>query len=173
MAKIRNILEEFMKKFTSTEDTGVRGVVEFKVFDANGNIKDVRTYQNMIMNDGKAQIVKLMGGLNTTAFTYIAIGDDDGTTLPLATANTTLGNEIARKAATVSTATTSVQDDTLVLQTTFSSADGLSGSASIKESGVFNASVRGIMLNRKTFAPINLNWDNGDSIQITWKIQVQ
>lgn len=155
------------------ESVGLKGVVRIEVLDKNGNVKDKREIKNLIVNTGKAQIASLMGGLSTAAFKYIAIGTDDGTTLALGSSNTALGNEIARKAASVTQVTTTVTNDTLQLQAMFSSADGLTGTAAITESGVFNASTGGTMLNRTTFAPVNVNWDNGDSIQITWKIQVQ
>lgn len=155
------------------DGVGLKGEVQIEVLDKNGNIKDKRTIKNMIVNTGKAQIAALMGGLSTDAFKYIAIGTDDGSSLALAADNTALGKEVARKSASVTRVTTSVSNDTLQLQATFSSVDNLTGTAAIQESGVFNASSGGIMLNRTTFAAVNVNWDNGDSIQITWKIQVQ
>lgn len=155
------------------ENARLKGRVEIVVFDKDGKIKDRREIDNIIVDTGKSQIIKLIGSLDTSAFSYIAIGTDDGTVLALSTTNTALGNEIARKVASVSQVTTTVSGDTLQLQVTFSNSDGLTGSSAITESGVFNASTGGVMLNRAIFPPVNLNWDSGDSLQMTWKIQVQ
>jgi len=154
----------------------VRGFVRIEVY-RNGRLWKVIEGENTITNTGLAHLAALINGLNTTPFKYIAIGDGSSTSPGSCTSesetDTALGDEIARKEATVSQTTTSVTNDTAVLEATFSSDDGLTGTASICESGVFDSASGGDMLARKTFPVINLNWDNGDSIKITWKIQVQ
>jgi len=136
----------------------------------NGKIVEQRVLENIITNVGKAQAAGLLNGVVTTPFQYIAIGT--GTTAAAAT-DTALENEIARKSASTSRKTTSVTNDTAVWEASFSSADGLSGSAAITESGLFDSSTGGNMLARRTFDPVNVNWDAGDSIQVTWEIQQQ
>ena len=149
---------------------GLKGWITIIVRDKDGNIKQKIDIHNVITNSGKAYTAGLLGGINTAPFEYIAIGT--GTTAASAS-DTALQNEIARKQATVSQTTTSVTNDTLQLQATFSSSDGLSGTSNVSESGVFNASSGGTMLCRQTFSAISVNWDAGDTLQITWKIQVQ
>jgi len=147
------------------------GELEVVVYDKDGNIKYREHKRNVITNVGKAEVASLIGGLSTSAFTYIAIGT--GTTSPSST-DTALESEIARKSASASKETTNVTNDTLVLVATFSSADGLSGTANVAEAGVFNASSGGTMLARQTMSsPVPMDWDAGDAIQITWKIIVQ
>ncbi|RLB80121.1 MAG: hypothetical protein DRH17_12535 [Deltaproteobacteria bacterium] len=133
-------------------------------------IRDTGWSLNGITNAGLAEVAGLiLTDVGGTAFDYIAIGT--GTTAFDAT-QTALEAEVARKAGTGSRVTTSVTNDTAQLVATFSSADGLSGTHAITESGVFNASTGGTMLCRQTFAALNINWDAGDSLQVTWKIQI-
>jgi DUF1680 family protein len=102
-------------------------------------------------------------------FGYLAIGT--GTTAESAT-DTSLQSEIKRKPATVTQTTTYIDGDTAMLEATFSSADGLSGSHSVSETGVFNASSGGDMLARKTFTPILVDWDRGDTLTIRYYVSI-
>ncbi|MBC7128394.1 MAG: hypothetical protein H5T45_01515 [Thermoplasmatales archaeon] len=131
----------------------------------DGKVIDERTYDNIIVNGGKAAVAGLI--LNDVTgidkFDYIAIGT--GTTEENAT-QTALVNEVMRTNATGSRVTTTVTDDTAQLVATFN----FSSSYAITEAGVFNASSNGIMLCRKVFSAINVG--NGDALQITYKIVV-
>jgi len=165
---------ENVGKITGREWQGLADRVTLRVFSKDGKLKqeyDSGWSPNGITNVGFAEVAGLIlldvGG---TAFDYIAIGT--GTTAFDPT-QTSLVSEVIRKAGTGSKTTTSVTDDTAQLVTTFSSADGLSGSHSITESGVFNASSGGTMLCRQTFSALNIDWDAGDTLQVTWKIQIK
>lgn len=147
-----------------------KGSYEIKVIDANGNVKTHFEVPNMITNVGISGVADLIGGVNGISdFEYIAIGS--GTTGETQS-DTTLEYEItspssaARQQASKSLVTTSVDYDTLQLQATFS----FDSDMKITEAGVFNASSGGTMLSRKTFNEVNVS--NGDSLQITYKIQV-
>jgi len=156
-----------------SEDVGMSDRLIAVVKDRDGNIKQVYDSgwsRNGITNAGFAQVAGLIIGVVTTPFTYIAIGTGTTAFDPTQTA---LVTEVKRKAATVSRVTTSVTNDTAQLQATFSSADGLTGTAAITESGVFDASTGGNMLCRQTFSALNINWDAGDTLTITWKLQVK
>lgn len=152
------------------ESFGLKGWVTIVVRDKDGNVKDKREVENMIVNSGKAAVVATIGGVESHIFKYLAIGSDG--TAPAAT-QTALVAEVARKAGDVSLVTTNVANDTLQVVAIFSSSDGLTGNTTIEETGLFDAVTNGVMLNRTTFAPVNLNWDEGDSIQITWKVRAQ
>jgi len=125
--------------------------------------------KNVVTNAGLAEIIKLVFNLGGTPFEYVAIGT--GTTSESVT-DTALEAEVARKKATVSQTTTDVEGDTALLEATFSSEDGLSGSMEISEAGVFNASSGGTLLARKTFNPVPVNFDAGDAITIRYYIQM-
>lgn len=169
LVKLLNVSQPYHKEPMKFMDR-----LTIEKFDKYGNLVDVRDTgwsANGITNVGFAEVAGLIltdvGGI---PFDYIAIGEDD---TPFSPTQTALGDELHRKAATGSRVTIDVTNDTAQLVATFSSADGLSGTSAIVESGVFNASSGGTMLCRQTFAVLNINWDGGDSIQITWRVQIK
>jgi hypothetical protein len=126
--------------------------------------------KNIVTNAGLAAIIRLIAaGLSETKFSHIAIGTG---TNPESATDTALQQEIRRKTATVSQTTTTITGDTALFEATFSSADGLSGSHTVSEAGIFNAAAGGILLARKVFPGVPLNWGAGDSITIRYFIQM-
>jgi len=123
--------------------------------------------KDLVVNAGLAEIAGLiLTDVGGTAFDYIAIGT--GTTAPSAT-DTALENETHREAATGTRQTVNVTNDTAVLTHTFT---GYSGSEAITETGIFNDPSTGVMLARQVFSALNVDWDAGDSIEVTWKITI-
>jgi len=126
---------------------------------------------NSITNTGMAQVAGLVlidvGG---TAFDYVGIGT--GSTAESA-AHTDLITPVKRKAGTGTRVTTTQTDDTAQLVTTFSSGDTLSGTDAIAEAGVFTAATAGVMLFRKIFTSKSVNWDDGDTLEVTAKCQMK
>lgn len=124
---------------------------------------------NLITNAGAAGVASRINGHGSeAAFTYIAVGT--GTTAANV-ADTTLETEsatagLSRAAATASRVTTDVTNDTAQLVKTFS----VTGTVAVTESGVLNAASSGILLARQVFSAINVV--NGDSLQVTWKFDV-
>lgn len=124
--------------------------------------------RNLVVSAGKAGVasrINAAGG--EAAFTYIAMGT--GVSGPAA-GDTTLGTELStsglsRVNASASRVTTSVTNDTAQLQNTFS----VTGTVAVTESGVLNAASVGTLLCRQVFSAINVV--NGDSLQVTWKVQ--
>jgi len=147
----------------------LRGEIELILKNKKGEVKKRVKIKNVITNVGKAQVAGLINGVVTSPFRYVAIGT--GTTAPSAS-DTALDNEIARKTGSTSRATTNVSNDTAVVEATFSSADGLSGSSNVAEAGLFDAASGGNMLARQTFSAIPVNWDGGDTLTIRWRIIV-
>ncbi|RLF14653.1 MAG: hypothetical protein DRN06_06805 [Thermoprotei archaeon] len=145
------------------------GKIILEVKTIEGKTKLLREIKNVITDVGKAQVAGLINGVVTTPFTYIAIGT--GTTSATST-DTALEAEIKRKSATVDRVTTNVTNDTAYWEATFSSADGLTGTASVTESGIFDADTGGNMLCRQTFSAVNVDWDAGDQLTIKWKVVV-
>jgi len=126
--------------------------------------------KNVITDVGLACIIRLVfSGLTEDKFGYLAIGS--GTTAE-AVSDTALEAEVARKSATVTQTTTTITDDTALLEATFSSADGLSGTMNVSETGVLNASTGGDLLARKVFSAVPVNWDVGDTLTIRYYIQM-
>lgn len=137
--------------------------------DCNGTLKDIREVKNLVVSAGKAGIASRINGSGAEAvFTYIAVGTG---TNAAAAGDTTLQTETAasglsRANGTASRVTTSVTNDTAQVTYTFT----VSGSVAVTEAGLLNASSSGVLLARQVFSAINVV--SGDSLTITWKIQV-
>ena len=146
------------------ENLKLKGLVNVKHYDKNKNLIGEKDFQNLIVNVGKSQVVKLIGGLSgSNPFSYIAIGT--GTTAEAVT-DTALESETNRVQATLSQVTTNVNNDTLQLVSSFS----FSADASITEYGILDASSNGNLLSHKTDSAVNVH--NGDTLQVTWQIIV-
>jgi len=149
---------------------GLKGFVRLVVKDKNGNIKsDTGWLKNTITNAGLAAVAGLIGNTGTiTAFTYLAVGTSNTAE---SASHTTLQTEITdsgleRASATVSRVTTTQTNDTLQLVKTWTA----SGSKTVEEIGIFNASSSGTMLGRKLTTSKALS--SGDTLEATYKIVV-
>ncbi len=133
-----------------------------------GTWADSMVVENLVVDAGKAAVAGLINGVIANFFEYIAIGT--GAVAPAA-GDTALGAEIttgggARAIGTTSRVTTDVANDTAQIVLTYS----FTLSFAVTESGVLDSAAAGILLCRQTFAAINVV--NGDSLQVTWKIDV-
>lgn len=128
-----------------------------------------RLISNLVTTAGKALVAgRINGSGSPAAATYIAVGT--GTTAANV-ADTTLETEISdsgleRANGSVSLVTTDTTNDTAQITNTFT----VTGSKAVTESGVLNAASTGVLLARQVFSAINVV--NGDSLQITWKLDV-
>lgn len=135
----------------------------------DGKVIDRRVVKNLVTNAGKAAVAGLvLTDVSVDDFDYVAIGT--GTTAADAT-DTQLEGEIstaggARAAGAGTRVTTTVANDTAQLVLTYN----FTGSFAVTESGVLNAGAAGDLLCRQTFSAVNVQ--NGDSLQITWKVAV-
>lgn len=134
-----------------------------------GSFQDSMLVSNLVTNAGMAAVAgRINGSGSPAAFTYIAIGTGNTAAAATDTALVTesSGNGADRAAATVSLVTTDVTNDTARLVKTFT----FTGSFALTESGVFNAASGPTLLARQVFSAINVI--SGDSLQITWDIDV-
>ena len=148
------------------DNTKVTGTYKIEVRDSFGNLQMSKEVKNLVVNAGLAQLALLAGDASATPFTYLAVGTS---TTAVAASQTALQAEItdtglARAAATVSRVTTTVTNDTLQLTYTWTA----SGSVTVEEIGVFNASSSGTMLSRALTGTTSLV--SGDQIQATYKV---
>lgn len=148
------------------ENIKVKGVWNFELKRVDGSIEKW-SVDNLIVNAGKAEIANLVGNVSSpTAFTYIAVGTS---TTAVAAGQTALQAEIStnglsRAAATVSRTTTTTTNDTLTLVKAFT----VTGSSTVEEIGVFNASSSGTMLGRALTTSKSVA--NGDQLTCTYNI---
>jgi hypothetical protein len=117
----------------------------------------------IVVNGGKDIITNRIKGSGTEP-NYVGIGT--GTTAEAATQTALVTEVETRVAGTSSRVTTSTTNDTYQVVGTVS----ITGTRAITESGLFDASTSGNMLCRALFSVINLA--SGDSLQVTWKVQL-
>lgn len=155
------------------EPMGFADEIEWVHRDKDGNV--IRRYSSKgkkhkcLTNPGFAAVAGLiLTDVTVDDFDYIAIGTGTNAADP---GDTSLQTEEARKAGAGTRVTTTVTNDTAQLVATFSSADGLSGTDDITEVGMLNAASDGTLLMRQVFTAESIDWDAGDTFEMTVKIQ--
>lgn len=125
----------------------------------------------VLTNKGKALFAdraRTTPGTYTTSPKFIGIGTGaTGAGRTAAASDTALTTEVeSRASGTESTQTTSQTGDTYQSQGTIS----ITATRAVDESGLFDASTTGNMITSATLNVINLL--SGDSLQLTWKVQI-
>jgi hypothetical protein len=145
------------------EELLATGTLHLQLFDEDGNIKEDRLEENLVVTAGLGFITSRMKDATATAMSHMAVGT--GATAAAA-GNTTLGTEAARVALDSTTlVTTTVTNDSIQYVATFPAG---TGTAALTEAGILNNSSGGTLLNRVVFSVINKG--ASDSLVITWKV---
>lgn len=126
--------------------------------DSDGNLKDSREINNLVVSSGLDYIASRMKDATATAMSYMAIGT--GTTAAAA-GDTTLGTELDRNALT----STTVTGNEIAYVASWAAGDG---TGAVTEAGIFNAASAGDMLARTVFSVVNKGAN--DTLSITWTI---
>lgn len=129
----------------NSENIRLSGSVSITIVDSNGNIKDKRIINNLIVNSGLGFITGRMleGILNPMS--HIALGTDQ--TAVVAQQTQLLSQAGDRRSVTASNPTNSTVQYSAVFPAGFST-------GALTEAGVFNAAVAGTMLCRTVFPAI-------------------
>lgn len=135
-----------------------KGTLSVVLKDANGNLKDERTINNLVVDSGLDYIASRMKDATATAMGYMAIGT--GSTAAAA-GDTTLGTELDRNALT----STTVTSNSIEYVASWGAGDG---TGAVTEAGIFNAASAGDMLARTVFSVVNKAAN--DTLSITWTI---
>ncbi len=134
----------------------VKGKVKIQLI-RNGKVISEQTADNIIVTTGKALIATLISGSGTT-FTHMGIGSSNTTEV---VGDSGLVSELGRVILTSKTPTANV----LSYIGDFPAG---TGTGTIQEAGLFNASTSGTMLNRVTFSSVNKT--ASDALKITWDV---
>lgn len=138
----------------------VRGTVKITLRGPDGKIKDEQTVKNLIVDAGLDWIAgRIRADVDIpNQMSHMAIGSD-GTAA--AAGNTALGTELGR----VALDSITIANNVTTFTATFPAG---TGTGSVVEAGIFNATPAGTMLCRTTFAVKNKAAD--DSMTIVWNI---
>jgi len=134
----------------------IRGKLTIQLI-RDGKVIDERKVTNVIATTGKSLVATLVSG-SGTAFSHMAIGTDSTAE---DASDTALGTEAGR----VTLTSKDVSSNTVQYIGDFPAG---TGTGSIVEAGVFNASSAGTMLNHTTFSTVNKT--ASDALKITWDV---
>lgn len=138
-----------------------KGRLSIVLKDADGNIKDQREVDNLVVTAGLGYIASRMKDATATAMSHMALGS--GTTAAAA-GDTDLESVLGSREALDST---TVTDNTVQYISSFEAGDG---TGAVTEAGIFNASTGGTMLCRTVFDVVNKGAN--DTLSITWTISI-
>lgn len=142
----------------------MKGKLKIVLRDKDGNIKDKREVNNLVVDAGKDYIAQRMSGDSSSSvasvMSHMAVGT--GST-SAAAGDTTLGTELDRNALD----STTVTDNDVVYVATYAAGDA---TGSLTEAGIFNASTGGDMLCRTVFPTVTKG--ASDSLSISWTVTV-
>ena len=131
----------------------------------DGKVIEHKEIPNLIVTAGKNEMAKLLVNSGSpSAFSYIALGSDDGSTLALAVGNTQLGTELSASGSGRASASLSTDGAVSKLEHTWT----FSGAITVNESGIFNDSSSGVMLARQIIG--SFTFANADQLKLTWEI---
>ena len=137
----------------------LKGDVFIVVKDKDGNVKEERKEENLVVSAGLNFICDRMEGTSESVMSHMALGS--GTTAAAA-GDTDLGSILGSREALDST---TVSTNTITYVASFEAGDG---TGAVTEAGIFNASTGGTMLCRVVFSEINKAAD--DTMSVTWVI---
>ncbi len=174
MDVVKGIARGFVRKLTRSlgMDTGIgHGRVRVEVIGADGTVKDVREADNLYVTAGKDAVTARVGGVDATAaFDWIGVGTS---TQAAAAGDTALITElnadglIRAQDATPTQTTTSVANDTLSVNVSFS----VTGTHTVGEIGLLNATFSGGDLLGRTVLSPTVAVVNTDTLNATYTFQ--
>lgn len=141
------------------ENLKVKGRLNIVLKDKQGQVKDTREVDNLVVTTGLNFIASRMEGVTDSVMSHMGIGS--GTTAAAA-GDTDLESILGSREALDSTTNT---NNTVVYVSSFEAGDG---TGEVTEAGIFNASTAGTMLCRTVFSVVNKGAD--DTMTITWTI---
>lgn len=141
------------------------GKVNIVLHDENGNVKEERNIDNLVVTVGKAALTSRLIGTATNVMSHMEVGTNN---TAAAAAQSALLAAVAgsRTALTSSTQTTSsTTNDSVQYVCTFPAG---TGTGALTEAGIFNAASAGTMLCRTVFSVVNKG--AADAMTITWTV---
>jgi hypothetical protein len=137
----------------------LRGNVALVLKDKDGNIKDSREINNLVVSAGLTFICSRMAGTSAGVMSHMALGSS---TTAASASQTDLVSILGSREALDST---SASSNTITYVSSFEAGEG---TGAVTEAGVFNAASSGTMLCRTVFPVVNKQAD--DTMSVTWTI---
>lgn len=139
----------------------LKGRVGIVLKDKDGNIKETRDIDNLVVDAGLDYIASRMKDATATAMSHMALGSSS---TAAAAGDTDLGSILGSREALDST---TVTDNTVQYVASFEAGDA---TGAVVEAGIFNAASAGTMLCRTVFAVVTKQSD--DTMTVTWTLTI-
>lgn len=143
----------------------LKGRVGIVVKDKDGNVKEKRDVNNLVVDDGLNFIARRMHGTTAGVMSHIGLGTGSGS--PTDETRTSLISQVHREEFDTDFPAEPT-GESITYKASFEAGDVGSGTVAVTEAGIFNASSGGDMLCRVEFASISLT--SSDSIVVQWTI---
>jgi hypothetical protein len=144
------------------ESLKVKGRLNIVLRDKDGNVKDEREVDNLVVSSGLAYIISRMVGTSKAVMSHMGLGS--GTTAAAA-GQTDLVSVLGSREALDSSTIAGTDNEKVVYGASFEPGDA---TGAVTEAGIFNASTAGDMLCRTVFPVVNKGAD--DALTVTWTI---
>ena len=145
----------------SNDTLKAKGRVNIVLKDKDGNVKETREIDNLVVAAGLDYIASRMEGTSSNVMSHMALGS--GTTAAAA-GDTDLESILGSREALDST---TVTDNAVAYVSSFEAGDA---TGAVTEAGIFNAVSGGTMLCRTVFSVVNKAAD--DTMSVTWTITI-
>lgn len=140
------------------DNLNLKGFVNIKVIDPDGNVKETRSVNNVVTTAGKEYITNRMTSSSENVMSHMAIGSSS---VAASASDTTLPSELARVSLTSSISS----GNEITYVANFGSGTP-SGTVTVSGAAIFNAASNGIMLcsvrfnsvTKEEFDTISTNW---------------
>jgi len=144
-----------------SETLKLKGRVNLVLKDKDGNVKETRDIDNLVVTTGLGYIASRMKDATATAMSHMALGS--GTT-SAAAGDTDVESILGSREALDST---TVSGNAVTYIASFEAGDG---TGAVTEAGLFNAASSGTMLCRTVFGVVTKSAD--DTMTVTWTITI-
>ena len=141
------------------EGLKLKGRVGIVLKDKEGQVKETREIDNLVVNAGLAFITSRMAGTASDVMSHMALGSS---TTAAAAGQTDLLSILGSREALDSTT------DSANVITYVASFEDTKATGAVTEAGLFNALTEGTMLCRTVFAVVNKGAD--DTLSVSWQI---
>jgi hypothetical protein len=151
---------------SAKEKMDLKGTVLFELRDVETGEVTERHEENLVVDDGKNDVLKALGNLGGgNAFPYLAVGDDG--TSP-ASGDSSLVNEVERIA--LDDSNNEYTHDTAAVEISGTWTFGTSqANTTLREAGLFSASSGGVMFNRTLIDPA-ISKSSSEELTVTWTL---
>lgn len=148
----------------TNENLKLSGRLNIELRGPDGQIKDTREVDNLVVNAGLAFIASRMTAASAAVMSHMALGSSS---TAAAAGQTDVQSILGSRKALSSTTIVGANSNQVQYVAAFNAGEA---TGAVVEAGIFNAASAGTMLCRTTFAVVNK--DAGDTMTVTWTVTI-